>query len=116
MMVDADHRAVMAAWENAELLGVAARCDAAWWDSSEPLPLLKPVDLALINPPAHRQEHVDVGPGRRAVSAAAEALGRGGDLLLVANRRLPYEDLLAAHGRVDRVASTTGFKIVRLHV
>ena len=114
MMVDADHRAVMAAWENAEALGVAGRCDAAWWDSSEPLPLLGPVDLALINPPAHREGAVDVGPGRRAVTAAASAVSAGGSLLLVANRRLPYEDVLGAHGRVDTVASTTAFKV--LHV
>ncbi len=114
VLVDADHRAVMAAWENAESAGLSSRCDASWWESGEPLPYVEPFDLVLINPPAHRGDAVDVSAGLAAVQAAAAALAPGGSLMLVANRRLPYEAALGAFGAVERLEEQDGYKVLRL--
>ncbi|MFW5750079.1 MAG: class I SAM-dependent methyltransferase [Planctomycetota bacterium] len=114
VLLDADHRAVMAAWENAERCGLDSRCDASWWESSEPVSYVDPFDLVLINPPAHRGGAVDVGAGLAAVQASAAALAPGGSLMLVANRRLPYEAALAALGTVERLEEQAGYKVLRM--
>ncbi|MBA3708659.1 MAG: methyltransferase, partial [Planctomycetes bacterium] len=45
---------------------------------------------------------------------AAEVLTPGGRVLVVANRRLPYEQALRAIGRCRIVDETAGFKIIEV--
>lgn len=55
-------------------------------------------DAIIMNPPFHTGQATDVDLGRSFLKVAAAALKRGGKLLLVANRQLPYEAALEASG------------------
>jgi len=52
----------------------------------------------VMNPPFHTGQATDVDLGRAFLKVAAGSLKRGGKLLLVANRQLPYEAALEASG------------------
>ncbi|MFT4247383.1 MAG: methyltransferase [Pseudomonas sp.] len=71
-------------------------------------------DFIVSNPPFHapsREARPDIG--RRFIEAAARALRPGGRLLLVANRHLPYEQVLDAQfGTVRVLAERDGFKVI----
>ncbi len=53
-------------------------------------------DAIIMNPPFHTGQATDTGLGRAFLTNAVPALKRGGRLLLVANRQLPYEGILDA--------------------
>lgn len=55
-------------------------------------------DSIVMNPPFHTGQTTDVDLGRAFLKTAATSLKRGGKLLLVANRQLPYEAALEASG------------------
>ena len=55
-------------------------------------------DAIIMNPPFHSGQATDVDLGRAFLKTAAAGLKRGGKLLLVANRQLPYEAALEASG------------------
>lgn len=55
-------------------------------------------DVIIMNPPFHTGQATDVDLGRAFLKVASTALKRGGKLLLVANRQLPYEAALEASG------------------
>ena len=65
-------------------------------------------DLVLMNPPFHEGHAAEPSLGQSMIRAATSALKIGGRLLLVANRGLPYETVLAsgfkAHGEICRNA------------
>ena len=71
-------------------------------------------DTIVMNPPFHTGSGAESpGLGRRFIVVAAEALKPGGRLWLVANRHLPYENVLSANfGTVRTVTQRYGFKIV----
>ena len=75
-----------------------------------------PVEKGIIitNPPFHTQNRVDRPDiGRRFIAVASASLNPGGSLWMVANRHLPYEEVLADHfARVRKVAEKDGFKII----
>ncbi|GIX38349.1 MAG: 16S rRNA methyltransferase [Silanimonas sp.] len=71
-------------------------------------------DAIVCNPPFHVGSRGVPALGRAFIAAAARALTREGQLLLVANRHLPYEEALReafAHGEL--VAGEGGFKVYR---
>ncbi len=111
-LVDADARAMRAAAGNAQQLGVAERCRVGWWDDQDPWPA--PADLVLCNPPAHAGTANDLDPARRLFHLAAMNLRPGGQLLVVANRHLPYERDLRVLGAVTVVVERGGFKVLRI--
>lgn len=83
-----------------------------WLDvTTEPLP--GPFDWVVMNPPFHTGRASEPDLGRAFIAAAARALKPSGRLLLVANRRLPYEQTLR-----DRFAAFVegevrdGFKLI----
>ena len=84
-----------------------------WHDVAAGLPR-SDYDAVVMNPPFHalgRGDRPDIGLAF--IAAAADALRRGGQLWLVANRHLPYEDLLRTRFRdVRAVAQADGFKVV----
>ena len=55
-------------------------------------------DAIVMNPPFHTAQATDVDLGRAFLRVASTSLRRGGKLLLVANRQLPYEAALEASG------------------
>ncbi|QDH68996.1 class I SAM-dependent methyltransferase [Marilutibacter alkalisoli] len=76
--------------------------------------LSKEYDVIVMNPPFHAQGRGDRPDiGCRFIQVAADALRPGGRLWMVANRHLPYEDVLdAAFGEVRVHAQQGGFKVV----
>ncbi|WP_330946630.1 methyltransferase [Thermomonas sp. LB-4] len=114
-LFEADARALALAEANlaapAQARGVPVRCH--WHDVAAGVE--GRFDAIVCNPPFHalgRGERPDLG--RAFIAAAARALRPGGQLWLVANRHLPYEEALGAgFGQVDAVAQQGGFKIVR---
>jgi len=76
--------------------------------------LLARYDIIVSNPPFHAQGRADRPDiGRAFIAAAADALDPGGQLWLVANRHLPYEDVLDARfAEVRTVSQAQGFKVI----
>ncbi|MGG7518989.1 methyltransferase [Allorhizobium undicola] len=69
-----------------------------WQDLTAEAPKEK-YDLIVMNPPFHEGHAAEPSIGEAMIKTAAAALSQGGDLLLVANRGLPYETVLATHFR-----------------
>lgn len=67
-----------------------------WHDVTTGLPEV--YDAIVMNPPFHTGQATDVDLGRAFLKTASASLKRGGKLLLVANRQLPYEAALEASG------------------
>ncbi|MCM2291743.1 class I SAM-dependent methyltransferase [Allorhizobium sp. BGMRC 0089] len=64
-----------------------------WQDLANEPPKEK-YDLIVINPPFHEGHAAEPSIGEAMIRTAAGALSHGGELLMVANRGLPYEPLL----------------------
>ncbi|MBS0564066.1 MAG: class I SAM-dependent methyltransferase [Proteobacteria bacterium] len=72
------------------------------------------LDFVVTNPPFHQGRAADPGLGAAFIRAARRLLQPQGQLWLVANRTLPYEEVLAgAFGEVATVAADHGFKVLR---
>lgn len=83
-----------------------------WHDVTTGLPE-KDYDTIVMNPPFHTGQATDVDLGRAFLRTAHASLRRGGKLLLVANRQLPYEAELAALGMPARkLAEDSVYKIL----
>lgn len=107
---EADARALALAEKNLAAAAIPLRLH--WQDVTQGVP--GGFDAVVCNPPFHGLdggERPDLG--RAFIGAAAHALKRGGQLWLVANRHLPYEDALrSGFAQVQNVAQGGGFKIV----
>lgn len=67
-------------------------------------------DVILSNPPFHAGRNTDYDAVNRLISQAKQHLNTGGELRIVANRHLPYPDLLDNYfGSHDVLAQTTKF-------
>ena len=72
-----------------------------------------PLGGIVMNPPFHQGRAAEPDLGRAFISAAAGMLGREGALWLVANRQLPYEDVLAeAFRTVEPIGGDGRFKLL----
>lgn len=111
-LYEAESRALELARENLAPFAARAALDFIWHDVTTGLP--KRYDTIVSNPPFHAQARAarpDIG--RAFIAAAAQALNPGGRLWLVANRQLPYEQVLdASFGGVRIVAQRDGFKVI----
>ena len=98
-LFEADARALACARHN--LAGHTRSINYHWHDVTRGLP--GTYDAILMNPPFHTGQATDVDLGRAFLTTAAAALRRGGKLLAVANRQLPYEAALEACGLAWRI-------------
>lgn len=83
-----------------------------WHDVTQGIP--PRYDVIITNPPFHTQSRADRPDiGKRFITVAAAALRPEGQLWLVANRHLPYEDILtSSFSHIRTVAQEDGFKII----
>lgn len=110
-LYEADARALALAGDNLADAGPPVRLH--WHDVAQGV--AERFDGIVCNPPFHalgRGERPDIG--RAFITAAARALKPRGQLWLVANRHLPYEQALGeGFAQVQTIAQDGGFKIVR---
>jgi 16S rRNA (guanine1207-N2)-methyltransferase len=111
-LYEAEARALDLARENVRTAARPVEINSHWHDVTTGL--LSTYDVIVSNPPFHSASGGDdPGLGRRFITAAARALNPGGRLWLVANRHLPYENVLSASfGHVRIVVQRYGFKII----
>jgi len=110
-LYEAEARALALARRNLQGAG-AAKLGYHWHDVTAGID--GRFDFVVSNPPFHtpsRADRPDIG--RRFIAVAAQALRPGGRLLLVANRHLPYEQILNdSFGEVRVAAERDGFKVI----
>lgn len=108
--VDDDLAAVRSTRRSAEL----QRLDVAVLHSDVDSALAEDArfDMVITNPPFHVGKQVRLELPGAFIAAAARLLRPGGELLLVANRALPYEALLAGWRDHHTLTEAGGFKVL----
>jgi 16S rRNA (guanine1207-N2)-methyltransferase len=89
-LIEADKRALDCARQN-----INDDRAAFHWGDGPTHQLPERVDFVVMNPPFHNDRKADPEIGKRFILAAARLLKPSGQLLLVANRHLPYETILS---------------------
>ncbi len=97
-LYEADVRALGLAREN--LAEQSRRCEIGfhWHDVAAGIPEPGTYHAVVMNPPFHEGKRTDVSLGEAFLATAAAALRPGGTLVMVANRQLPYEAVIARLG------------------
>jgi len=73
----------------------------------------KGYDFIIMNPPFHQTRKAEPDIGKAFIAKASTMLAPKGQLWMVANRQLAYEETLDAHfGQVTPVTETTQFKVI----
>lgn len=107
-LVEADADALDCARENIS----DPRAQFHWADATT-FGAARSVDFVAMNPPFHQGRAADPSLGAAFILAAGRLLRPHGQLWMVANRTLPYEQVLAgAFASVQTVAEDRGFKII----
>ncbi|MCL6708706.1 class I SAM-dependent methyltransferase [Pseudomonas sp. R2.Fl] len=106
-LFEADYQALECAKKNLADIDPEIAVRFHWHDLvSEPVK--SKFDLVMMNPPFHQGHAAEPSLGQAFIRVAATALRQGGTLMLVANRGLPYESVLAEtfrdHGETCRNA------------
>ena len=71
-------------------------------------------DLVVMNPPFHAGREAEASLGMGFIKAAHRGLANSGQLLMVANRHLPYEPLLKSlFKQVETLGSDSAFRVTR---
>ena len=108
-LFEADSRALDCA--RANLSNFSSRTRFHWHDVTTGLP--GTYDAIVMNPPFHTGQATDVDLGPAFLKVASDSLRRGGKLLLVANRQLPYEAGLEVNGFAWRkIAESPIYKVL----
>lgn len=97
-LYEADFEALEAARGNLAAVRSSAKTGFFWSDLLNE-PVERRYDFIVMNPPFHTGRAAEPAIGQGMILAAARALKPGGQLYLVANRQLPYEQLLAREFR-----------------
>ena len=108
-LVEADHTALEAAKQN-----IHDACARFHWTDALTFKPDAPADHVLCNPPFHTTRKADPALGQNFIRAAARILKRDGTLWLVANRHLPYEQVLEDTFReIETLGQTPQYKLTR---
>ncbi|MEZ5810469.1 MAG: class I SAM-dependent methyltransferase [Rhizobiaceae bacterium] len=109
-LYEADHASLEAARANVAATGQCA--PQFHWHDLLGEPVEGGHDLIVMNPPFHTGRKAEPDIGREMIETAATALAPRGRLLMVANRQLPYESVLAVRFPTHRLlAEEGGFKV-----
>ncbi|WP_375703489.1 class I SAM-dependent methyltransferase [Bartonella sp. AD13SXNS] len=92
-LYEADYNALRAAKQHLKDITAPFPIHFYWHDLVHE-PVTNLYDTIISNPPFHTQQTTDVSLGKHFIINAAKSLKPRGNLLLVANRHLPYETLL----------------------
>ncbi len=106
-LVEAEHMALECARRNVtDPRAIFHWADATQWSAPER------IESVVMNPPFHLSRAADPGIGQAFVEAASRVLAPQGNLWMVANRHLPYEQSLQARfANVFEVGGDTRFKL-----
>jgi 16S rRNA (guanine1207-N2)-methyltransferase len=111
-LYEADKIAVEAARRNIGNVKVMARTQCRWHDVTQGVEQRR-YDFVIMNPPFHEGRAAEPMLGMKFIAAAALALKPEGELWMVANRTLPYEEVLEeAFGSWEKVIEDQGFKVM----
>lgn len=111
-LYEADYDALQAARHNLSTIPSPVTSGFHWQDLTREQPQSR-YNTIISNPPFHAGRAADASLGQTFIRCAARALKPDGRLLLVANRHLPYEALLADCFRHSKqLAQENGFKII----
>lgn len=112
-LFEADHAALEFA--RANLASNCPRLTARFfWQDLASEPPKEKYDLVIMNPPFHEAQAAEPALGQAFIRAAASALRPGGELLMVANRGLPYETALKENFRESgEVCRNARFKVLQ---
>jgi 16S rRNA (guanine1207-N2)-methyltransferase len=114
-LYEADKMAVEAARRNIGNVKVMARTQCRWHDVTQGVEERR-YDFVLMNPPFHEGRAAEPMLGMKFIAASALALKPQGDLWMVANRALPYEEVLDdAFGSWEKIIEVEGFKVLHAH-
>jgi 16S rRNA (guanine1207-N2)-methyltransferase len=84
------------------------------WADATSYKTAKPWDLVVMNPPFHAGREAEASLGMGFIRAAHRGLLNSGQLLMVANRHLPYEPLLATlFKQVEVIGGDSAFRVTR---
>jgi 16S rRNA (guanine1207-N2)-methyltransferase len=92
--IDADARALDTCRENLKEIQYNATISFLWEDLTRPVAVLENLDFIVMNPPFHEGKSADPAIGAAFIRTAAASLKPGGQLWMVANAGLPYEEIL----------------------
>jgi 16S rRNA (guanine1207-N2)-methyltransferase len=95
-LFDHDYFAVQCARENLSKVGSSAKIDIEWKDIEEDI-ASQNLDFVVMNPPFHTEKEQNHKLGTKFIKKAAQTLNPRGQLWLVANRFLPYENMLKVY-------------------
>lgn len=111
-LVEADHVALGCARQNiTDPRAVFDWADVLVWPG--PKTRARGLDCVVMNPPFHTGRAADPSLGQGFIETAAQRLAPSGRLYMVANRHLPYENLLTQRfGRVEEIGGDGRFKIL----
>ena len=106
-LVEAGHMALECAKRNV----TDERAQHHWADATKWAPKGR-IDTVIMNPPFHVGRAAEPSLGQAFVATAARILANSGQLWMVANRHLPYEESLNANfGKVTDLGGDTRFKL-----
>lgn len=112
-LFEADYHALEAAKANVSSGGIDLSFH--WIDVTSEF-RKKPYDWVIMNPPFHSGRAAEPGLGQRFIEVAASTLPRGGKMLMVANRNLPYEKTIETCFRsFEQLGEHDGFKVLKAH-
>lgn len=112
-LIEADQRSLNCARHN--LKAYEGKCDFHWMDatSDDIQKLMAPFDWILMNPPFHQENIVSQDLGKEFIRTASKLLKKEGQLFMVANSFLAYENLLdELFASVNRITTQDGFKVI----
>jgi 16S rRNA (guanine1207-N2)-methyltransferase len=111
-LYEADHAALEAARRNLNAIAPKLSARYFWLDLARE-EVKHRYDLIVMNPPFHEGHAAEPQLGQAMIKTAANALKAGGELLLVANRGLPYEPVLKEHFKASgEVARNARYKVL----
>ena len=111
-LFEADAAALEAAKLNIQPLAGETPIRFHWADATKGLPRQR-YHSVIMNPPFHSGKATDIELGTAFIQQAAHCLEKGGLMLMVANRQLPYEAAIDTHFKERRlVAEADGFKLI----